>query len=350
MTLILSRTSDPDETRDWLDSLQAVIDVHGAERAHFLIDRLIDLGRRRGTHLPYQATTAYVNTILPGQEPRYPGDRSLERRIEAYLRWNAMAMVVHANKKDTHLGGHIATYQSAAVLYEVGFNHFWRAASSEHPGDLIFFQGHSAPGIYARSFLEGRLSKKKLLNFREEVGGQGLSSYPHPWLMPDYWQFPTVSMGLGPLMAIYLARFLRYMENRKLSKVSDRKVWAFLGDGEMDEPESMAAISLGAREGLDNLVFVINCNLQRLDGPVRGNGKIMQELEADFRGNGWNVIKVVWGSRWDPLLAQDRDGLLVKLMNECVDGEYQAYKANDGALSASTSSASTRNCWNSSPT
>ncbi len=248
MTLILSRTSDPDETRDWLDSLQAVIDVHGAERAHFLIDRLIDLGRRRGTHLPYQATTAYVNTILPGQEPRYPGDRSLERRIEAYLRWNAMAMVVHANKKDTHLGGHIATYQSAAVLYEVGFNHFWRAASSEHPGDLIFFQGHSAPGIYARSFLEGRLSKKKLLNFREEVGGQGLSSYPHPWLMPDYWQFPTVSMGLGPLMAIYLARFLRYMENRKLSKVSDRKVWAFLGDGEMDEPESMAAISLGARE------------------------------------------------------------------------------------------------------
>jgi pyruvate dehydrogenase E1 component len=323
---------DPDETRDWLDSLQAVIDVHGADRAHYLIDRLIDLGRRRGAHLPYRATTAYVNSILPGQEPRYPGDRTMERRIEAYIRWNAMAMVGHANKKGTHLGGHIATYQSAAVLYEVGFNHFWRAPSAAHPGDLIYFQGHSSPGIYARSFLEGRLSREKLLNFREEVAGKGLSSYPHPWLMPNYWQFPTVSMGLGPLMAIYQARFLRYMENRSLSKATDRKVWAFLGDGEMDEPESMAAISLGAREGLDNLVFVINCNLQRLDGPVRGNGKIIQELEADFRGNGWNVIKVVWGSRWDPLFARDRDGLLVKLMNECVDGEYQAYKANDGAF------------------
>ncbi|HJN77078.1 MAG TPA: pyruvate dehydrogenase (acetyl-transferring), homodimeric type [Myxococcota bacterium] len=323
---------DPEETRDWLDSLEAVIELHGPARAHYLLDQLIDRARRRGAHLPYRATTAYVNTILPGREPRYPGDRSLEKRIEAYIRWNAMAMVVHANAKGTHLGGHIATYQSAAVLYEVGFNHFWRAPSEAHPGDLVFIQGHSSPGIYARSFLEGRLTRKQLLAFREEVDLEGLSSYPHPWLMPEYWQFPTVSMGLGPLMAIYLARFLRYLENRGLAEPTDRKVWAFLGDGEMDEPESMAAISLAAREGLDNLVFVINCNLQRLDGPVRGTGKIIQELEADFRGNGWNVIKVVWGSRWDPLLARDREGLLVRLMNECVDGEYQAYKANDGAF------------------
>ena len=312
---------DPQETQEWLDALASVLDVHGAERAHFLIENLVDHARRRGAYLPFKTTTAYVNTIPRHQEPAYPGDRAMEKRIESYIRWNAMAMVVHANRKGMELGGHIATYQSAALLYEVGFNHFWRAPSDAHPGDLIYVQGHSSPGIYARSFLEGRLSEDQLLNFREEVGGQGLPSYPHPWLMPDYWQFPTVSMGLGPLMAIYQARFLRYLESRGMVEPSDRKVWAFLGDGEMDEPESMGAISLASRECLDNLVFVINCNLQRLDGPVRGNGKIIQELEANFRGNGWNVVKVIWGGRWDPLLERDKDGLLHRLMDECDDGE-----------------------------
>ena len=322
---------DPQETQEWLESLDATLDAHGTARAHFLLEKLIDHARRQGAYLPYSAETAYLNTIPVHQEPPYPGDREIEKRIEAYIRWNAMAMVVHANRKGTELGGHIASYASAAQLYEVGFNHFWRGASLENRGDLIYIQGHSSPGIYARSFLEGRFSEETLRTFREEVGGKGVSSYPHPWLMPDYWQFPTVSMGLGPLMAIYHARFMRYLEHRGLMEPNDRKVWAFLGDGEMDEPESRGAISLAARENLDNLVFVINCNLQRLDGPVRGNGKIIQELEAEFRGAGWNVIKVLWGSRWDRLLAEDRDGLLRKVMEECVDGEYQTFKARDGA-------------------
>ncbi|MCG8433088.1 MAG: pyruvate dehydrogenase (acetyl-transferring), homodimeric type [Gammaproteobacteria bacterium] len=322
---------DPLETQEWIDSLDAVLSIYGKERAHYLLEQLVDHARRSGAYLPYSANTAYLNTISPHQEPRYPGDRSIEKRIEALIRWNAMAMVVHANRKDTELGGHISSYASSAVLYEVGFNHFWRAANEERGGDLLFIQGHSSPGIYARSFLEGRLTEEQLKHFREEVDRKGVSSYPHPWLMPDYWQFPTVSMGLGPIMAIYQARFMRYLEHRGLVDAAGRKVWAFLGDGEMDEPESLGAISLASREKLDNLVFVINCNLQRLDGPVRGNGKIIQELEANFRGNGWNVVKVLWGSRWDPLLAQDHDGLLRKVMEECVDGEYQNFKAKGGA-------------------
>ncbi|NNF50808.1 MAG: pyruvate dehydrogenase (acetyl-transferring), homodimeric type, partial [Gammaproteobacteria bacterium] len=322
---------DPEETREWLESIDSVLSAHGAERAHFLIDRIIDHSRRSGAYLPYSPNTAYLNTIAPGQEPDYPGDRALERRIEAILRWNAMAMVVHANRKNSEYGGHIATYASSATLYEVGFNHFWRAATDKHPGDKIFIQGHSSPGIYARAFLEGRLSEDKLRGFRQEIETDGLSSYPHPWLMPDFWQFPTVSMGLGPMMAIYQARFQRYMEHREMVPPSDRKVWCFLGDGEMDEPESLGAITLPVRERLDNLVFVINCNLQRLDGPVRGNGKIIQELEATFQGAGWNVVKVLWGSRWDPLLARDRQGLLRQRMEECVDGEYQNYKSKGGA-------------------
>src|SRR5210317_2053260 len=322
---------DPDETREWLESIDSVLRTHGPERAHFLLDRLIDHSRRSGAYLPFRPNTAYLNTISPVQQPSYPGDRALERRIEAYIRWNAMAMVVQANRRSAELGGHISTYASSATLYEVGFNHFWRAPGTDHPGDMVFMQGHSAPGIYARAYLEGRLSEQQLNRFRQEVGGGGLSSYPHPWLMPDFWQFPTVSMGLGPMMAIYQARFMRYMEHRGLTEPTDRKVWAFLGDGEMDEPESMGAITMPVREGLDNLVFVVNCNLQRLDGPVRGNGKIIQELEAAFGGAGWNVIKVIWGSRWDPLLAEDHSGKLRRLMEETVDGEYQVYKARDGA-------------------
>ncbi len=322
---------DPEETREWLESIDSVLTAHGAERAHFLIDRIIDHSRRSGAYLPYSPNTAYQNTISPGQEPDYPGDRALERRIEAFIRWNAMAMVVHANRKSSEYGGHIASYASSATLYEVGFNHFWRAASDDHPGDKIFIQGHSSPGIYARAFLEGRMDEDKLRGFRQEIARDGLSSYPHPWLMPDFWQFPTVSMGLGPMMAIYQARFQRYLEHREMAPVSDRKVWCFLGDGEMDEPESLGAITLPVRERLDNLVFVINCNLQRLDGPVRGNGKIIQELEATFQGAGWNVIKVLWGSRWDPLLARDTKGLLRQRMDECVDGEYQNYKSKGGA-------------------
>ncbi|MDJ0909652.1 MAG: pyruvate dehydrogenase (acetyl-transferring), homodimeric type [Woeseiaceae bacterium] len=322
---------DPVETSEWLESIDSVLSQHGPERAHFLLNKMIDFARRSGAYLPYSPNTAYLNTIAPGRQPEYPGDRSLERRIEAYLRWNAMAMVVRANRKSTEYGGHISSYASSATLYEVGFNHFWRGANEQHGGDMIFYQGHSSPGIYARAFLEGRMSENDLARFRQEVGGGGLSSYPHPWLMPDFWQFPTVSMGLGPMMAIYQARFMRYMENRGLVAPSDRKVWAFLGDGEMDEPESMGAITMPVREGLDNLVFVVNCNLQRLDGPVRGNGKIIQELEAAFLGAGWNVIKLVWGSRWDPLLARDDKGLLRQLMEDTVDGEYQAYKANDGS-------------------
>ena len=323
---------DPQETQEWLESLDAVIKVHGAERAHYLLEQLVDQTRRSGAYLPFRPNTAYVNTIAVGQEKEYPGDRALERRIEAYIRWNALATVVKANRESSEYGGHIATYASAATLYEVGFNHFWRAASDKHPGDLVFVQGHASPGIYSRAYMEGRLTEENLKYFRKEVQSKkGLSSYPHPKLMPDFWQFPTVSMGLGPMMAIYQARFQRYMENRGLVPTTDRKVWAFLGDGEMDEPESMGALTLPVREGLDNLVFVINCNLQRLDGPVRGNGKIIQELEAAFLGAGGNVIKVVWGSRWDPLLAKDTKGLLRRVMEECVDGEYQNFKAKGGA-------------------
>jgi pyruvate dehydrogenase E1 component len=323
--------NDPVETREWLESIDSVLHAAGPERAHFLIDRMVEHARRSGAYLPYSANTAYVNTIPTAKQPSYPGDRELERRIEAWIRWNAMAMVVTANRKSTEYGGHIASYASSATLYEVGFNHFWRAPSAAHPGDLVFMQGHSSPGIYARAFLEGRLSESQLQHFRQEVDGGGLSSYPHPWLMPDFWQFPTVSMGLGPLMGIYQARFIRYLENRGLMGASDRKVWVFCGDGEMDEPESMGALTLPVREKLDNLVFVVNCNLQRLDGPVRGNGKIIQELEAAFLGAGWNVVKVIWGSRWDPLLAQDTDGALRQVMEQCVDGEYQNFKAKGGA-------------------
>jgi pyruvate dehydrogenase E1 component len=323
---------DPQETREWLESMDSVLKAHGAQRAHFLLERLIDFTRRSGAYLPFRPNTAYLNTISPGQEKEYPGDRTIERRLEAYIRWNAMAMVVQANRQSSEYGGHIASYASAATLYEVGFNHFWRAPSEKHPGDMIYIQGHASPGIYARAFLEGRLNEDNLSHFREEVKSpNGLSSYPHPWLMPDFWQYPTVSMGLGPMMAIYQARFQRYMENRGIVQPSDRKVWAFLGDGEMDEPESMGAITMPVRERLDNLVFVINCNLQRLDGPVRGNGKVIQELEAAFLGAGWNVIKVIWGSRWDPLLARDTKGLLRRVMEECVDGEYQNFKAKGGA-------------------
>jgi pyruvate dehydrogenase E1 component len=322
---------DPVETREWLESIDSVLRAEGPGRAHFLLDRLIDHSRRSGAYLPFRPNTAYVNTIPVGQEPPYPGDRALERRIEAYIRWNAVAMVVQANRKSSEYGGHISTYASSATLYEVGFNHFWRAPTADHPGDLVYIQGHSSPGIYARAYLEGRLSEEQLRYFRQEVVGDGLSSYPHPWLMPGFWQFPTVSMGLGPMMAIYQARFMRYLEHRGLMPASDRKVWCFCGDGEMDEPESMGALTMPVREGLDNLIFVVNCNLQRLDGPVRGNGKIIQELEAAFLGAGWNVIKVLWGSRWDPLLARDTQGILRRVMEQCVDGEYQNFKAKGGA-------------------
>ena len=322
---------DPQQTQEWTDALASVLAVEGPERAHFLLQTLVEQARRQGGYLPFDATTAYLNTIPVGREKKSPGNHELEHRIRSINRWNAAAMVLRAGKKNLELGGHIASFQSSATLYDVGFNHFWRAPNDEQDGDLVFFQGHIAPGIYARAFLEGRLSESDLDNFRQEVDGQGLSSYPHPWLMPDFWQFPTVSMGLGPLMAIYQARFLKYLESRGLARTPGRKVWCFCGDGEMDEPESLGAIALAAREGLDNLVFVINCNLQRLDGPVRGNGKIIQELEGDFRGAGWNVIKLVWGSRWDPLLAIDSKGLLRKRMEECVDGDYQTFKSKDGA-------------------
>ena len=319
---------DPDETREWIESLQAVLEREGPERAHYLLETLIDKARRSGAYLPYTATTAYQNTIPVSAEPRFPGNAALETRLRSIIRWNAMAIVVRANRLKDGLGGHIASFASASTLYDVGFNHFFRARNEEHGGDLVMIQGHSSPGIYARAFLEGRLDEEDLLGFRQEVGEGGLSSYPHPWLMPRFWQFPTVSMGLGPLMAIYQARFMRYLADRQLVDTAKRKVWAFMGDGETDEPESLGAISLAGREKLDNLVFVINCNLQRLDGPVRGNGKIIQELEGVFRGAGWNVIKVIWGSYWDPLFARDKKGLLQKRMMECVDGEYQAYKAS----------------------
>src|SRR5215212_6257483 len=323
---------DPQETQEWLEALESVLEREGPDRAHFLLERLVEKARRSGAYIPFNATTAYVNTIPPAREERSPGDAALEHRIRSLVRWNAMAMVVRANKESSELGGHIASFASAATLYDVGFNHFFRAANDHFGGDLVYFQGHSAPGIYSRAFLEGRITEDQLDHFRQEVDGKGLPSYPHPWLMPDFWQFPTVSMGLGPLMAIYQARFMRYMRDRGLMEAQGRKVWAFMGDGEMDEPESLGAISLAGREQLDNLIFVINCNLQRLDGPVRGNGKIIQELESDFRGAGWNVIKVIWGSYWDPLITRDKNGLLLKRMEECVDGEYQTFKANDGAF------------------
>ncbi len=323
--------TDPQETQEWLEALDSMLMHEGIERGHFILEKLIAKARKSGAYLPYSATTAYLNTIPPSREEKSPGDAGLEWRIRSLVRWNAMAMVVRANQKSGELGGHIASFASSATLYDVGFNHFFHAPDKNHGGDLVFIQGHSAPGIYARGFLTDRISEEQMMNFRQEVDGNGLSSYPHPWLMPDYWQFPTVSMGLGPLMAIYQARFMRYLENRELIKDTNRKVWAFMGDGEMDEPESLGAIGLAAREKLDNLVFVVNCNLQRLDGPVRGNSKIIQELEGTFRGAGWNVIKVIWGSYWDPLIARDTSGHLSKRMEECVDGEYQAYKAKDGA-------------------
>ncbi len=329
-----SKITDVDalETREWLDALTAVVEHEGPERAHFILERLVELARRSGAYIPFSANTDYINTIPPHMEDHSPGDAALEERIRSFCRWNALAMVARANKGDGDLGGHIASFASAGALLGVGFNHFWRAPTDDHGGDLIYFQGHSAPGIYAQAFLEGRLEESQLENFRREVDGKGISSYPHPWLMPDFWQFPTVSMGLGPIQAIYQARFLKYLHARGLANTEQRKVWAFCGDGEMDEPESKGAIGLASREKLDNLIFVVNCNLQRLDGPVRGNGKIIQELEADFRGAGWNVIKVIWGSYWDPLFAHDKSGALRQIMMDTVDGEYQNYKANDGAF------------------
>ena len=327
----MDQDRDPAETREWLDALDSVEAFEGVGRVDELLEGVIQAARRKGAKLSFAANSAYVNTIPPQDEPAHPGDRILEHKIRSIIRWNAAAIVLRANKTSSELGGHIASFQSAATLYDTGFMHFWHAPTETHGGDLIYYQGHCSPGIYARAFLEGRLSEEQLLNFRQEVDGKGLSSYPHPWLLPDFWQFPTVSMGLGPLMAIYQARFLKYLDCRGLADTKPRKVWAFMGDGEMDEPELLGAISLGGREHLDNLVFVINCNLQRLDGPVRGNGKIVQELEADFRGAGWNVIKVLWGSGWDQLLAADVTGILRKRMEECVDGEYQDYKSKNGA-------------------
>ena len=323
---------DPLETKEWLDALQSVLENESIERAQYLLEHLVERSRDGGVDLTLGSTTPYVNTIALDRQAPLAGDPAVEERLRNIVRWNALATVVKANKgNDMALGGHIASFQSASTLYETGFNHFWHASSDGHGGDLVYVQGHSAPGIYSRAFLEGRLTEDQMLNFRQEVDGNGLSSYPHPWLMPDFWQFPTVSMGLGPLMAIYQARFMKYLDDRGLANTKNRKVWVFCGDGEMDEPESLGAMGVAAREGLDNLVFVINCNLQRLDGPVRGNGKIIQELEGEFQGAGWNVIKVVWGSKWDALLAKDKTGLLKKRMMECVDGDYQTFKSKDGA-------------------
>ncbi|MCV6586214.1 MAG: pyruvate dehydrogenase (acetyl-transferring), homodimeric type, partial [Marinibacterium sp.] len=322
---------DPVESREWQDAIEDVIDRDGPERAHFLLDKAVQQARAAGANLPFSATTPYQNTIPADDQPDFPGDMEMEWRIRTINRWNAMATVVRRNKDSSEYGGHIASFASSAAMYDIGLNHFWRARSAIHGGDLVFFQGHAIPGIYARSFMEGRITEDQLINFRSEVAGRGLSSYPHPWLMPDYWQFPTVSMGLGPLMAIYQARFMKYMHNRGLIDMADRKVWCFLGDGEMDEPESRGAISLASREGLDNLIFVVNCNLQRLDGPVRGNHKIVQELEGDFRGADWNVIKLLWGKGWDELLEKDTTGRLRQLMDETIDGDYQTFKSKDGA-------------------
>jgi pyruvate dehydrogenase E1 component len=328
--------ADAQETREWLDALQAVIGAEGPDRAHYLLERLIDVARQAGIDQPFSANTAYINTIPADQEERSPGNIEIEERLRTYMRWNAMAMVVKANRLHPadggDLGGHISSFASLATMFGTGFNHFWHAETKDHGGDLLYIQGHSSPGIYARAFMEGRITEEQLTHFRQEVDGKGISSYPHPKLMPEFWQFPTVSMGLGPLMAIYQARFLKYLHARGIANTENRKVWVFCGDGEMDEPESLGAIGLAARERLDNLIFVINCNLQRLDGPVRGNGKIIQEMESEFRGSGWNVIKLIWGSYWDPLLARDKEGILRKVMMDVVDGDYQAMKANDGAF------------------
>ena len=322
---------DPQETKEWLDALRAVLQRDGAGRTHFIIEQLIHSARIAGVNLPYRNTTAYVNTIPVNEEERLPGDPRMEHRVRSLERWNALAMVVNANKIYPELGGHISTYASAATLISIGFNHFFRPASKDFAGDLVYFQGHAAPGVYARAYLEGRINEEQLKHFRREVEGKGLSSYPHPWLMPKFWQFPTVSMGLAPIMGIYQARFMEYLHDRNIIEKGNRKVWVFTGDGEMDEPEALGAISLAAREELDNLIFVVNCNLQRLDGPVRGNGKIIQELEGNFRGAGWNVIKVLWGGNWDPLLERDADGILRKRMEEALDGDYQNYRAKGGA-------------------
>ncbi|WP_018983212.1 pyruvate dehydrogenase (acetyl-transferring), homodimeric type [Salinimonas chungwhensis] len=331
MTEMMHQDVDPQETQEWLESLESVLEEEGNERAHFLLESLIEKARRNGAHLPYDATTAYINTIPPGQEPTMPGDQTIEGKIRNALRWNALMMVLRASKKNLELGGHISSFASSAMLYDVGFNHFYRAPNEKDGGDYVFYQGHVSPGIYSRAYIEGRLTEEQLDGFRQEVDGKGLSSYPHPKLMPDFWQFPTVSMGLGPIQAIYLARFLKYLTDRGIKDCSEQRVWCYLGDGECDEPESLGAIGLASREGLDNLTFVINCNLQRLDGPVRGNGKIIQELEGNFRGAGWEVIKVIWGRYWDPLLARDTSGKLLDLMNETIDGEYQNCKAKGGA-------------------
>ena len=335
-TVSAPQDQDPQETREWLDALSAVIHAEGRDRAHQLLEDVLDHARQAGVDMPFSATTAYVNTIPVEDEARCPGNIEIEERLRSYMRWNAMAMVVKANRHNPEdggdLGGHIGSFASLASLFGAGFNHFWHAENDNHGGDCIYFQGHVSPGVYARAFLEGRLTEEQLLNFRQEVDGKGLSSYPHPKLMPEFWQFPTVSMGLGPLMAIYQARFLKYLHARGIADTSNRKVWVFCGDGEMDEPESLGAIGLAAREKLDNLIFVVNCNLQRLDGPVRGNGKIIQELEGEFRGAGWNVIKLLWGSDWDALLAKDKDGIMRKIMMEIPDGDYQAMKAYDGAF------------------
>ena len=327
----MTRSDDAAERREWIDAINSVIAFEGTGEADDILSEVVATARRSGAKLPFAANTAYMNTIPVEEQPPYPGNRELENKVRAAIRWNAAAIVVKANKESSELGGHIASFQSAATLYATGFTHFWHAPHEGHGGDLIFVQGHSAPGIYARAFLEGRLTEDQLKNFRQEVDGKGISSYPHPWLMPDFWQFPTVSMGLGPLMAIYQARFLKYLHGRGIADTSNRHVWCFCGDGEMDEPESLGAIGLAGREKLDNLIFVVNCNLQRLDGPVRGNGKIIQELEGDFRGAGWNVIKVIWGSTWDELIAKDTTGRLRQLMEECVDGDYQDFKSKDGA-------------------
>ncbi len=331
MSDMLKNDVDPVETNDWLLAIDAVIREEGVERAQYIIEQLMQHARANNVSLPTGITTDYINTIPASEEPNYPGNLDLERRIRGAIRWNAIMMVLRASKKDLELGGHMSSFQSSATIYEVCFNHFFKARSAKNGGDLVFFQGHISPGIYARAFLEGRLTEEQMDNFRQEVHGKGLSSYPHPKLMPEFWQFPTVSMGLGPLNAIYQARFLKYLHNRGLKDTADQTVYAFLGDGEMDEVESRGAISVAAREKLDNLVFVINCNLQRLDGPVTGNGKIIQELEGLFNGAGWEVIKVIWGRRWDRLLQRDTSGKLLQLMMEVVDGDYQTMKAKDGA-------------------
>jgi pyruvate dehydrogenase E1 component len=331
---ITERPADLDsiETAEWLEALDQILDQAGPERGRFLLERLAQHAKAQGVEIPTKINTPYLNTIPVEQEVPYPGDRALERRVKSLVRWNAMSMVTNQNRLDHGIGGHISTYASLATLLEVGFNHFFHASYGDQPGDFVYFQGHASPGVYARAFVEGRLSEKDLANFRHELRDEpGLSSYPHPWLMKNFWSFPTVSMGLGPINSIYQARFMRYLENRGLIKKTPRKVWAFLGDGETDEPESLGSLTLGSREKLDNLIFVVNCNLQRLDGPVRGNGKIIQELEAAFRGAGWNVIKCIWGCDWDGLLAKDTTGKLLQLMEECVDGEYQAFKAKGGA-------------------